>query len=126
MIMLEEKENYKYLGILEANSINQTEMEEKIFKKNLRIIRKLLKTKLFKHKSYQWNKLLSSPPCKILWSILKMEKGQTQTNGRRTRKLMSISRRKMIDSMCQGKKEKEDSSALRLCRCINTRIGGIH
>ena len=37
-----EKETYKYLGILEADTIKQVEMKEKIKKEYLRITRKLL------------------------------------------------------------------------------------
>ena len=43
---LAENETYKYLGILEADTIKQTEMKEKIQKEYLRRIRKLLETKL--------------------------------------------------------------------------------
>ena len=43
---LGEKETYKYLGILEANTINQMEMKGKIKKEYLWRTRKLLKTKL--------------------------------------------------------------------------------
>ena len=41
---LGEKETYKYLGILEAHTIKQVEMKEKIKKEYLRRIRKLLET----------------------------------------------------------------------------------
>ena len=44
--MLKEKETYKYLGILEADTIKQAEMKEKILKEYLRRTRKLLETKL--------------------------------------------------------------------------------
>ena len=44
--MLREKETYKYLGILEANSIKQVEMKEKMKREYLRRTGKLLKTKL--------------------------------------------------------------------------------
>ena len=44
--MLGEKETYKYLGILEADTIKQVEMKEKIKKENPRRTRKLLETKL--------------------------------------------------------------------------------
>ena len=37
---------YKYLGILEADTIKQVEMKEKIYKDYLRKTRKLLKTKV--------------------------------------------------------------------------------
>ena len=40
--MFGEKETYKYLGILEADTIKQVEMKEKIKKKDLRRTRKLL------------------------------------------------------------------------------------
>ena len=43
---LEEKEIYKYLGILEADTIKQVEMKDKIQKKYLKRTRKLLETKL--------------------------------------------------------------------------------
>ena len=41
-----EKEAYKYLGILEADTIKQVEMKEKIKKEYLRRTRKLPETKL--------------------------------------------------------------------------------
>ena len=44
---LGEKETYKYLGILEADTIKQVEIKEKIKKEYLRRTRKLLKTKLY-------------------------------------------------------------------------------
>ena len=43
---LEEKESFKYLGILEAETIKQVEMKEKIQKEYLRKTRKPLDTKL--------------------------------------------------------------------------------
>ena len=42
---LGEKETYKYLGILEADTIKQVEMKDKIQKEYLRRTRKLLETK---------------------------------------------------------------------------------
>ena len=44
---LGEKENYKYLGLLEANTIKQQERKEIIEKEYLRRARKLLETKLY-------------------------------------------------------------------------------
>ena len=44
---LGEKETYKYLGILEADTIKQLEMKEKFKKEYLRRTRKLLETKLY-------------------------------------------------------------------------------
>ena len=47
---LEETETYKYLGILEADTIKQVEMKEKIKKVYLWRTRKLLETKLYSRK----------------------------------------------------------------------------
>ena len=44
---LGEKETYKYLEILEADTIEQVEMKEKIKKEYLKRTRKLLETKLY-------------------------------------------------------------------------------
>ena len=43
---LGENETYKYLGILEADTIKQVEMKDKIWKEYLRGTRKQLETKL--------------------------------------------------------------------------------
>ena len=43
--MLGEMESYKYLGILEADTIKQAKKKEKIKKDYLRRMRKLLETK---------------------------------------------------------------------------------
>ena len=53
--MLGENETYNYLVILEADSIKQVEMKEKIQKEYLRRTKKLLETKL-KQKPHQRNK----------------------------------------------------------------------
>ena len=71
--MLGEKENYKYLGILEADTIKQAEMKEKIKKEYYRRTRKLPESTLCSR-----NLIISS---KKLKTILKMDKGVTQTNG---------------------------------------------
>ena len=51
---LGEDETYKYLGILEADTINQVEMKDKIQKEYLWKSRKLLETKLFSRKLIKW------------------------------------------------------------------------
>ena len=43
---LREKQNYKYLGILEDDTIKQVKMKDEIKKEHLRRTRKLLETKL--------------------------------------------------------------------------------
>ena len=47
IIKLEEKDNFKYLRNLEADTIKQSEMKEKVRKENLKRVRKLLETKLY-------------------------------------------------------------------------------
>ena len=54
--MLREKETYKYLGILEVDTVKQVELKEKKFKKYLRKTRKLLKIKLYSRKLIQESK----------------------------------------------------------------------
>ena len=43
---LAENKTYKYLGILEADTVKQVQMKDKIQKEHLRRTRKLLETKL--------------------------------------------------------------------------------
>ena len=47
-----EKETYKYMGILEANTIKQVEKKDKIQKEYLRRTRKLLEIKLSSRNPY--------------------------------------------------------------------------
>ena len=85
---LGEKENNKYLGILEADTIKQTEIKEKKRKKdNPRRTRKLLENKLCSR--VQRNKQLGISSCKIFWVILKMEKGGSQSNGPKDKEIDS-------------------------------------
>ena len=52
--ILGEKETYKYLGILETDTIKQVEMKDKIQKEYLRRTRKLLETKLSRINLIKW------------------------------------------------------------------------
>ena len=54
MRMLGKKENYKYLVILEANTIKQMKMKEKITKEYLRQMRKLPETSSVAEISLKW------------------------------------------------------------------------
>ena len=56
------EENYKYLGILEADNIKQVEMKSKIQKEYLRKIKKTTRDKSLKKKPYQRNKYLGCTP----------------------------------------------------------------
>ena len=51
---LEEKESYKYWGILEPDTIKQVQMKDTIRKEYLRITRKLLETKLSSRNLIKW------------------------------------------------------------------------
>ena len=80
---LGEKETYKYLGILEADTIRQVEMKEKIKKEYPRRTRKLLETKLYSRNLIKgintWAVLLvrySGPYLKWTWEELKWTKEQ--------------------------------------------------
>ena len=73
----EEKENFKYLRILEADTIKQTEMKEKVRKEIAKRTRKLLETKLCRRNLFKGTKTWVVPFCKILSTILKMNKGGT-------------------------------------------------
>ena len=69
---LGEKETCKYLGILEADTIKQVYMKEKIEKEYLKRTRKLLETK-----PCQRDKYLRCPPRKMLGTILEMDQKKT-------------------------------------------------
>ena len=58
---------------------------------------------------------MSSPLCKILRAILKMDKGATRKNGPNDKKNYDYQPSKDIDYMCQEKKQENDVSALRNC-----------
>ena len=66
--MHEEKENNKYLGMLETKTFKQVEIKEKIV---LRKNEKTSQNQALLQKSPQRNKHLGNPLCKILGTILK-------------------------------------------------------
>ena len=85
-----EKETYKYLGILEVDSIKQVEMKGKIKKEYLRRTRKLLKIKLYCRNLIKgintWAVLL----VRYLGLFLKWKREELQQIDQRTRKLMMV------------------------------------
>ena len=83
---LGEKETYKYLGILEADTIKQVEMKEKIKKEYLRRTRKLLESKLYCRNLVKGINIWVPPHRKILESILEMDLRRTWTNGPENKK----------------------------------------
>ena len=78
---LGEKETFEYLGILDANTIKQAEMEKSISEEE-----KTTPNKSIWQKPHQRNKNLVCPLCKIFGTILKMDKGRTSTNEPENRK----------------------------------------
>ena len=71
--MIGEKETYKYLGILEVNSIKQMGMKEKRKKGVSQMNEKTSGNQTQQQESHHKDKLLSCPPCKILGTILEMD-----------------------------------------------------
>ena len=72
--MFREKENQKYFGILEADTIKQVEMKEKITKRVSQMNKKASWNKCMQQESHQRDKNLGCPPHKILGTILEMVK----------------------------------------------------
>ena len=100
--ILGEKENDKYLGILEADTIKQVE-------KNKRIRRVPQTNKALLQIYHQRDKHLGSPFCMILMTIFKMDQ--------KTRKLMhktSHLRDDINKLYVSRKEEEEDSPALKI------------
>ena len=85
-----EKETYKYLGILEADTIKQVEMKDKIQKEYLKRTRKLLATKLSSRNVIKgintWAVLLA----KYLGPFLKWTRDEFKQMDQITRKLMTM------------------------------------
>ena len=76
---LEENETYKYLGILEADTIKQVQMKDMIPIEYLRRTRKLLETKLIttiktlQQKPHQRNKYLGCATSQILGTLSQVD-----------------------------------------------------
>ena len=74
---LEEKETYKYLGILEAETTKQAEMKEKKKKRISQENEKISRSLTTEQKFHQNDKNLGCFPCKKLGTILKVNEGRT-------------------------------------------------
>ena len=100
IITLAENETYKYLGILEADTIKQVESKDKILKEYLRRTRKLLETKL---------------SCRNLikgiytWAVPLWTRNKHKQMDQRTRKLMTMHKalhpRDDVDRLYVSRKE---------------------
>ena len=85
---LTENETYKYLGILEADTIKQVEMKDKIQKQYLRRTRKLLETKLSSKNLIKGINTWAEPLVRYSGPFLKWTSDELKQMDQRTRKLM--------------------------------------
>ena len=106
---LTENETYKYLGILEAETIKQVEMKEKIHKEYLRRTRKLLETKLNSRNFIKEINTWAEPLVRYSGPFLKWTRNELQQMDQRTRKLMTMHKalhpRNDVDRLCVSRKE---------------------
>ena len=87
---LAENETYKYLGILEADTIKQAERKEKIQKEYLRRTRKLLETKLNSRNLIKGINTWAAPLVRYSGPFLKWTRDKLKQMDQRTRKLMTM------------------------------------
>ena len=85
-----EKETYEYLGILEADTIKQVEMKEKIQKEYLRRIRTQLETKLFNRNLIKGINTWAVHLVRYSKPFLKWTRKELKQMDPRTRKLMTM------------------------------------
>ena len=106
---LREKETYKYLGILEADTIKQVEMKDKIQKEYCRRTRKQLETKLYCRNLIKRNKYLGCILVRYLRAFLKWTRDELKQMDQRTGKLMTMHKalhpRDDIDRLYVSRKE---------------------
>ena len=87
---LAENETYKYLGILEADTIKQVEMKSKIQKEYLCRTRKLLETKLCSWNLIKGINTWAVPVVTYFGPFLKWTRNELKEVDLRTRKLMTM------------------------------------
>ena len=87
---LGENETYKYLGILEADTIKQVEMKDKIRKEYLRRTRKILETKLSSRNLMKEINTWAVPLVRYSGPFLKWTRDELKQMDQRTRKLMTM------------------------------------
>ena len=136
---LAENETYKYLGILEADTIKQAEMKEKIQKEYLRRTRELLETKLNCKNLIKGMNTWTVPLVRYSGPFLKWTRDELKQMDQRTRKLMTMHKalhpRDDVDRLYVSRKEagrglasiedSVDASIQRLKVCIQKHEGGL-
>ena len=85
-----EKESYKHLGILEADTIKQEDMKEKIKKEYFRRTRKLLDTKLYGRNFIKGINPRAVVHVRYSGPFLKWTREELKQMNQRTRKLMTV------------------------------------
>ena len=109
IITLEKKEKYKYLGILEADTIKQGEMKNKIQKEYLRRTRKLLKTKLSSRNLIKGINTWFVSLVRYSGPFLKWIRDYLKQRDQKTRKLMTMHKalhpRNDVDRLNVSRKE---------------------
>ena len=106
---LGENETYKYLKILEADTIKRVENKDKIQKEYCRRTRKLLETKLTSRNLIKWTNTWAVPLIRYSGPFLKWTKDELKQIDQRTRKLMTMHKaphpRDDIDRLYVSRKE---------------------
>ena len=112
---LEEKETYKYLGILEANIIKQGKMKEKIKKEYLKRTRKLLETKLCSRNIIKGINISAVLLVRYSGPFLKWTREELKQMDQRTRKTMhkALHPRDYVDRVYVSRKEEKNLRALK-------------
>ena len=104
-----EIETYKYLGILEADTIKQVEMKDKIQKEYLRRTRKLLETKLNSRNLIKGIDTWAVPRVRYSGPFLKWTRDELKHMDQKTRKLMTMHKalhpRDDVDRLYASRKE---------------------
>ena len=111
---LGEKESYKYLSILEADTTKQVEMKDRIQKEYLKRTRKLLETKLSCQNLIKGIDTWAIPLVRYSGHFLKWTRDELKQMDQRARKLMTMHKtlhpREDVDRLLyQEKREEEDS-----------------
>ena len=106
---LAENETYKYVGILEADTIKQAEIKEKIQKEYLRRTRKLLETKLNSRNLIKGINTWAVPLVRYSGPFLKWTRDELKQMDQWTRKLITMHKalhpRDDVDRLYVSRKE---------------------
>ena len=118
---LGDKEIYKYLGILDADTIEQVEMKEEKKKEYPRRIKKLLEIKLHSRNLIKGINTRAGPLVRYSGPLLKWTREELQEKDQITRKKLMVIHKALHSRdgvgrlyVSRNKKEEEDSPALKI------------